>query len=94
MYLIGITGLIIAGVLLLFEKIILIIYAVISMIISGLLFNKIYKWKAEKTITKILKKNNNPSKILKKVKQAGKENILMTLIIYFIFLMLLIFMYL
>ena len=94
MYLIGITGLIIAGVLLLFEKIILIIYAVISMIISGLLFNKIYKWKAEKTITKILKKNNNPSQILKKVKQAGKENILMTLIIYFIFLMLLIFMYL
>ena len=47
-YIIGIPGLLIAGVLVLFQPVILIIYAVLSMVLSGIFFNKIYLWYANK----------------------------------------------
>lgn len=93
MYLIGITGLLIATILVLFQKVILIIYAVLSMILSGIFFNKIYKYFASKKIDKILAANNNPHTILKLVKKAGRENIILTLGIYFIFLVAVVVLY-
>ena len=93
MYIIGIIGLLVMGILILYDKIIFFVYAVLSMIMSGLFFNKLYKWKANRIINKILRKNTNPNVILKKIKKAGKENVLLTMAIYFIFLLLLIFTY-
>lgn len=93
MYLIGIIGLIIAVVLFIYQQIVLIIYAVLSMTVSGILFNKIYLMNANKKVDNIIKNNKNPKDAIRKSKKAGRENILLTLIIYFIFLMTLVFLY-
>lgn len=92
LYIIGIPGLLIAGVLVLFQPVILIIYAVLSMVLSGVFFNKIYLWYANKKIDKLIS-DNNPDEAIKKAKKAGNENVLLTLGIYFIFLILIIVLY-
>ena len=42
MYIIGIPGLLLAGILILVQPVVLIIYAALSMILSGIFFNKIF----------------------------------------------------
>lgn len=92
MYIIGIPGLLLAGLLILVQPVILIIYAALSMVLSGIFFNKIYLWFAKKKIDKILS-NNNPEEALRIARKAGKDNVLITLGIYFIFLAIIIVLY-
>lgn len=93
MYLIGIIGLIIIGILFIYNKIVLIIYMVVSMIISGIFFNKIHLWYTKKKVDKILNNTENPKEAIRLSKKAGRENIILTLIIYFIFLIAIILLY-
>ncbi len=94
-YLIGLIGLIIAGALVITKKwIIVILYAVISMIISGILFNKLYLRIARKKVDSIIKKTDNPKDAIILSKKAGGENVLLALTTYFIFLSIIIFFYL
>ena len=93
MYLIGIIGLIIIGILFIYNKIVLIIYMVVSMIISGIFFNKMHLWYTKKKVDKILRNTENPKEAIRLSKKAGRENIILTLIIYFIFLIAIILLY-
>ena len=90
MYLIGIVGLMIAGVLVIYQRVILIIYAILSMILSGIFFNKIFNHVVTKKVDKIVSSNNNQQKVLKLIKIASADNIVLTLGIYFIFLVIVI----
>ena len=92
MYIIGIPGLLVAGILVLYQQILLIIFAVVSMVLSGLFFNKIYLWHANKRIDTIISKYP-PNEAVKAAKKAGQDNVLLTLGIYFIFLILVIVLY-
>ena len=64
MYIIGIPGLLLAGILILVQPVILIIYAALSMILSGIFFNKIFLWFANKKIDKIIN-NHSPEEAIK-----------------------------
>lgn len=92
MYIIGIPGLLLAGILILVQPVVLIIYAALSMILSGIFFNKIFLWFANKKIDKIIN-NHNPDEALKIARKAGKDNVLVTLGIYFVFLIIIIVLY-
>lgn len=92
MYIIGIPGLLVAGILVLLQPVVLIIFAFLSMVLSGVFFNKLYLWYANKKIDKIIDKNN-PNDAIRVSKKAGKDNVLVTLGIYFIFLILIIVLY-
>ena len=92
MYIIGIPGLLLAGILILVQPVILIIYAALSMILSGIFFNKILLWFANKKIDKIIN-NHSPEEAIKIARKAGKDNVLVTLGIYFVFLILIIALY-
>lgn len=94
MYLIGIVGLMIAGILVIYQRVILIVYAIISMILSGIFFNKIYNHVVTKKVDKIISLTNNQQKVLKLIKVASADNILLTLGIYFVFLVTVILLYL
>lgn len=92
MYIIGIVGLSIAGILVLLQPVVSIIYVVLSMVLSGVFFNKIYLWYVNKVVDKIIS-TNNPDEAIKKCKKSGKDNVLLTLGIYFIFLIIIIVVY-
>lgn len=92
MYIIGIPGLLLAGILILVQPVILIIYAALSMILSGIFFNKIFLWFANKKIDKIIN-DHSPEEAIKIARKAGKDNVLVTLGIYFVFLILIIALY-
>lgn len=91
-YIIGLPGLIVTGLLVLSQPVILLIYIILSMVISGVFFNKIYLFYANKKIDKIISKNN-PEEAIKLSRKAGSDNVLVTLGIYFVFLILTIVLY-
>ena len=62
------------------------------MVLSGLFFNKIYLWYANKRIDTIISKYP-PNEAVKAAKKAGQDNVLLTLGIYFIFLIIVIVLY-
>lgn len=93
MYLIGIIGLVIAGVLVIYQRIALIVFAILSMIFSGIFFNKIYLSTVTKKVDKIISLSDNPHEILKLVKKAGKDNVFLTLGIYLVFLVIIVTLY-
>lgn len=92
MYIIGIPGLLLAGILILVQPVILVIYAALSMVLSGIFFNKIFLWFANKKIDKIISEHN-PDEALRVARKAGKDNVLVTLGIYFVFLIIIIVLY-
>lgn len=92
MYIIGITGLVITGLVCRFLTSYIIPYAILVMVLSGLLFNPIYRLYANIRI-KIIKKHNYGTDdfTLEQIcSEKGGTNLILTLIIFFIFLLIMI----
>lgn len=88
LYLIGIIGLAISGIILRFVPSLIAPYIVISMIGSGFLFNKIYLIQIEKRVNKIIDENTMTDNftIEEICKKKGGVNVILALIIFFAFL--------
>jgi len=89
MYLIGIIGMLLTGVIIILSPKFLLVYIVIVMAIIGLLFNKVYLLFAQKKIEKILIKYEGTDKFTMEgiCKSSGGVNTQKALGIYFIFLL-------
>ena len=91
MYITGIIGLIITGIIIFFPKL-LIIYAIITMIALGFTFNKIYlkfiSWKIDRNIEKYKGSDNYTLENI--MGEKGGVNFIPAIIIYFIFLVVII----
>lgn len=89
MYVIGIIGLIITGIVVRLFFPILIIYIAIVMILSGVLFNPIYKFVVDYRIKRIKEKNYGTDDFtLEQIcQEKGGVNVIIPLIIFFIFLL-------
>lgn len=92
MYIIGVTGLVITGIVCRFLTSYIIPYAIVVMIISGLLFNPIYRLYANIRIKSIKKHNYGTDDFtLEQIcSEKGGTNLILTLIIFFIFLLIMI----
>lgn len=92
MYIIGILGLVITGLVCRFLTSYIIPYAIIVMILSGLLFNPIYRLYANIRIKSIKKHNYGIDDFtLEQIcSEKGGTNLILTLIIFFIFLLIMI----
>ena len=88
LYIIGILGLALSGIILRFAPSLIIPYIIISMIGSGILFNKIYIKQIEKRVNKIIDENNMTDNFTVEeiCKKKGGVNVIIALIIFFIFL--------
>lgn len=86
LYLIGIIGLIVTGVILKFAPIIIAPYIVLSMVFSGLFFNKIYLDAVEKRVNKIQNNAKGLDDLEKICKKKGGVNVFLPLLIFFLFL--------
>lgn len=88
LYIIGILGLALSGIILRFIPSLIVPYIVISMIASGALFNKIYLKQIEKRVNKIIDNNNMTDNFTVEeiCKKKGGVNVIIALIIFFIFL--------
>lgn len=89
MYIIGIIGLIITGIVIRLFYPYLVIYIAVVMILSGLLFNPIYKLVVDYKINKIKEKNygTDDFTIEQICQEKGGVNVIIPLIIFFIFLL-------
>lgn len=92
MYIIGLIGLIFAGIIYKFYSILVIPYAIFSMIISGFLFNPIYKVYANMRINRIKKSNygTDDFTIEQICQEKGGTSLILTLVIFLIFLVVMI----
>lgn len=88
LYLIGIIGLLLAGIILRFVPSLIVPYIVISMIGSGILFNPIYSKIIEKRVNKIVDNNTMEDNfsIEKICKKKGGVNTPIALLIFLIFI--------
>lgn len=88
MYLIGIFGLIITGVVILFFKKYFLIYYIVSSIIIGFLFNKIYQFVSMIKIKHLEKKykGSDPYTMRTIMEEKGGVRVLPAILIYFVFI--------
>lgn len=95
LYLIGILGLITAGLVLRLTPSLIVPYIVIVMLASGVLFNRIYEKVITKRVNKIIRKNRLTDNftIEQTCKKKGGVNVPIALIIFFIFLSILLLSY-
>ena len=93
MYLIGIIGLAITGIVLRISPIIVVPYIVLSMVGCGLFFNKIYLDTVERKVARIQAKSNPLDDVEAICKKKGGVNVFMPLLIFFIFLAIMLFSY-
>lgn len=92
-YLIGIIGLIITGLIIKYVPIIIIPYIVLSMVGSGLFFNKIYLDIVESRVQKIESKARTSAEIEAICKKKGGVNVFIPLLIFFVFLVIMLLSY-
>ena len=92
MYITGLIGLIITGIVYKFFPPFVIPYAIIVMVLSGFLFNPIYKLYANIRIKSIRKKNYGSDDFTMEqiCQKKGGTSLILTLIIFFIFLVIMI----
>lgn len=92
LYIIGVIGLIITGLVIRLIPQHIIIYTVITMVLSGLLFNPIYKFIAKKRVLFIKKKNSyeDDFTIEKLCKKYGGVTFIVPIVTYLIFLVVMI----
>ena len=92
MYLFGIIGLIITGFILVEFPKYFIIYAVVTMLLLGFIFNKLYIFSSKNKVNRIVNKSSEDDRFnLKKIcAKKGGVNILRALIIYGLFLVIVI----
>ena len=88
LYLIGIIGLVITGIILVFIPAIIIPYIVLSMVFSGMFFNRIYLNVIEKRVAAIEQEavDQGEFAVEEKCRKKGGVNVLLPLLIFFIFL--------
>ncbi len=85
LYLIGIIGLIITGIIIKFLPIILVPYIVLVMVGSGIFFNKIYLDIVETKVHKLETKVTSSDQLEALCKKKGGVNVFIALFIFFIF---------
>lgn len=92
LYIIGTLGLLITGLVIKLIPEYIIIYTIITMVLSGLLFNPIYKFVAKKRVLFIKKKNSyeDDFTIEKLCAKYGGVNFIVSLVMYLIFLVIMI----
>ena len=95
LYLIGIIGLAITGIIIKLFPMIIVPYIVLSMVFSGLFFNKIYLRMVEKKVKKIERNASGLGsfEIESKCKRKGGVNVLLPLFIFFLFLVIMLLNY-
>lgn len=95
LYIIGIFGLILTGIVIKYLSVLIVPFIIISMLICGFMFNKIYLFVINKRISKI--KNNsidlNSSELLKKCRRKGGVNVVFALIVFLGFMAIMVLSY-
>lgn len=93
MYIIGIVGLVITGIVIKLHPKNLLVYAGITMVVLGLIFNKLYIFISKIKVESILKKNEGTDNFTMEniCAKKGGVNVRNALIIYFIFLVIIFF---
>lgn len=88
LYLIGIIGLFVCGLIARYVPIISPIIIILSMVLSGVLFNSIYLSVAQRRVQRILDTygDQSDSYILEKCKKKGGVSVIKALLIFFLFL--------
>ena len=96
LYLIGVIGLAITGIILKFAPIIIVPYIILSMVGSGLFFNKIYIKLVERKVESIERKSPglDSYSLERKCKRRGGVTVVVPLVIFLIFLVIMIFSFL
>lgn len=86
LYIIGIIGLLVTGIILRFAQIVIVPYIVLSMVFCGLFFNKIYLDIVEKRVDKLERNAKEGENLEALCKKKGGVNVFFPLLIFFFFL--------
>ena len=93
LYIIGIVGLVITGIILKFIPIIIVPYIILSMVGSGVLFNKIYLDIIETKVHKLEQKTTSADQLESLCKKKGGVNVFIPLLIFFVFIIIMLLSY-
>lgn len=86
LYLVGIIGLVVTGIIIKFASFLLIPYIILSMVGCGLFFNKFYLDTVEKKVNRIKDNANEMDNVELICKKKGGVNVIVPLIIFLLFL--------